>query len=47
MRLLQMVNEFIAIQDIRKVISHERLIPTIVTWNRLRADPVPITLLVH
>jgi hypothetical protein len=34
-----MVNEFIAIQDIKSVINHERLIPTIVMWNRLEGRP--------
>jgi hypothetical protein len=34
-----MVNEFIAIQDIKSVINHERLIPTVVMWNRLEGRP--------
>lgn len=34
-----MINEFIAIQDIKSVLNHERLIPTIVMWNRLEGRP--------
>jgi hypothetical protein len=33
------VNEFIAIENIQSVISYRRLIPTIITWNRLEGRP--------
>src|SRR5215207_10846784 len=34
-----MVNEFIAIENIQSVINYRRLIPTIITWNRLEGRP--------
>ncbi len=34
-----MMNEFIAIEDIQRVINYERLIPTVLMWNRLEGRP--------